>query len=73
MNKTSITLILALLAVVFVTGCNVPSTPETSTERSFRLAQSQQLDRRTFVDDWDNFWLIDRNFQLSKFHQRMGY
>lgn len=70
MNKFSITLVLALLAIVFVSGC---STPETAQERGFRISQSWKLDRRMFIDDSDDFWLIDKNSMLSRFHQRLGY
>jgi len=72
MKKVSITLLLVMLAVTFVSGC-ARSTPETSLERNFRITQSWKLDNRMFVDDWDDFWMIDKNSQLSPFHQRLGY
>ena len=70
MNKLCIPLVLVLLAMVFVSGC---STPETSQERSWRIAQSWQLDHRMMIDDFDYIMLINRNSTLSQFHQRMGY
>jgi uncharacterized lipoprotein len=72
MRKTFITLILVLLAVVFVSGCS-RNTPETRAERDFRVSHGWELDKRMFMDDWEDFWLIDKNSQLSQFHQRLGY
>ena len=50
MRKTFITLILVLLAVVFVSGCS-RNTPETRAERDFRVSHGWELDKRMFMDD----------------------
>ena len=70
MSKFCITMILASLAMVFAAGC---STPETFSERTFRIGHAWMLDRRMMVDDGDNLLLIDKNSRLSKWHQRVGY
>jgi excinuclease UvrABC helicase subunit UvrB len=70
MSKFGITLVLVLLAVVCISGC---STPETYSERVFRISQSQQLDMRMIIDDFDYVFLLERNSSLSKWHQRLGY
>jgi len=72
MSKTVITLLLVLLAVAFVTGCH-RNTVETKAERSFRTSHGWELDRRMLADDWEDFWLIDKNSTLSPYHQRLGY
>jgi hypothetical protein len=72
MNKSSITLLLVLLSVAFVSGC-LRTTPDTYTEREFRTSHSWELDSRMLVDDFDYILLIDRNSTLSQWHQRTGY
>jgi len=72
MSKTVITLMLVMLALVFVAGCH-RNTPETKMERSFRTSHGWELDRRMLADDWEYFWLIDKNSQLSPWHQRLGH
>ena len=71
MNKLCIPLVLVLLAMVFVSGC--ANTVETGQERSWRIAQGWELDRRMLADDWDYIMLINKNSTLSQWHQRMGY
>ncbi|MBT3200469.1 MAG: hypothetical protein HN350_11180 [Phycisphaerales bacterium] len=70
MKKFGITLVLALVAMVCVSGC---TTPETKTERDFRLSRQFEMDRRSFVDDSDYFWLINRSSSLTPWHKRVGY
>ena len=70
MNKLYIPLVLVLLAMVFVSGC---TTPETPTERSWRIAQGWKLERRMLMDDFDYMMLINKNSTLSQYHQRLGY
>ena len=70
MNKFCIPLVLVVLVMVFVSGC---TTPETAQERSWRIAQSWEVDRRMLMDDFDYLLLIDKNCSLSQFHQRFGY
>jgi len=73
MNKFCIPLVLVLLAIVFVSGCFGPNTAETGQQRSWRIAQGWELDRRMLADDWDYIMLINKNCTLSQYHQRLGY
>lgn|GEM_PF-2857542 len=73
MNKFCIPLVLVLLAIAFVSGCFGPNTAETGQQRSWRIAQGWELDRRMLADDWDYIMLINKNCTLSQYHQRLGY
>lgn len=73
MNKFNIPLVLALLAMVFISGCLGPNTAETGQQRSWRIAQGWKLERRMLADDWDRIMLLNTNSTLSPWHQRLGY
>ena len=70
MNKTSILLVLCILACIVVSGCS--GTVDSGAERWRRVQQIWDIERRQFMDDSDNFWLLDRSSRMSRWHSRVG-
>ncbi|MFP4356144.1 MAG: hypothetical protein ACLFUJ_13565 [Phycisphaerae bacterium] len=64
------TLLLTCLAGVCLTGCD--GTAYTYEERMVRAKMINEYNFRQFVDDWDYFWLYDRNLRGSQWHPRIG-
>jgi len=63
-----------LLIVVLgplLAGCEgmVDSRPQ----REMRYRQITEFNARGFVDDWDEFWLYDRNSRTTPWHPRVGF
>ena len=71
MNKFCIPLVLALLAMVFVSGC--ANTVETADESVFRMKQGWKVESLQLVDDLNDIFRINKNCMLSIYHQRVGY
>ncbi len=63
MRKFLVILTLALISVGF-SGCATLS--QTSDERSARISSIEKKEWKMLVEDWDNFWMIDRPTRLSK-------
>ena len=68
MKKLLIVMVLMLSSMLI--GC----TPtETAREHGRRYLLTADNQARLLVEDWDYFWLCDRNCRLSKWHARIGY
>jgi len=63
-------LILLVLAGMLIAGC---TSAESLGEHSRRLNLTTDLQARTMIEDWDSFWLYDRNCRMSRWHTRTGY
>jgi len=61
-----------LVLCTFVVGCNCPGLVDTRAERRNRQELIVNLNTRMMVDDWDFFWLMDRNSYLTYWHPRVG-
>lgn len=65
-----------IAAVLFACGMFVgcaPTSVETGEQHAQRLNLTADLQFRTAVEDWDMFWLSDRNCRLSMWNTRVGY
>ena len=58
-----------LLSCVLMTGCTSVETPR---EHGNRLLLETDLATRLLVEDFDMFWLADRNCRLTKWPTRLG-
>lgn len=57
-----------VLGAGWITGCaGVVKTPE---DRSNIYAQVLDMDMRQLNDDWDAFWLADRQYRLTRWRLR---
>ncbi|HUT01212.1 MAG TPA: hypothetical protein VM031_02060 [Phycisphaerae bacterium] len=63
-------ILLVLCGMFFLMGC---TSAETTEEHGRRLWLTTDLQARNLVEDWDNFWLYDRNCRMSRWYTRMGY
>jgi hypothetical protein len=59
-----------LFACSMVVGC---TSVETADQHSRRLGLTSDLQFRAAVEDFDMFWLSDRNTRLSMWNTRVGY
>jgi len=60
--------IVVLIGLSLLTGCSgVVKTPG---ERNNTLLRVMDMDARQLADDWDSFWLIDRQYRLTRWHTR---
>ena len=65
---------LLMVVVLFLAGVMVGCTSvETSREHFQRMWLEEELHARNMVEDWDFFWLADRNSRLTGWHARMGF
>jgi hypothetical protein len=55
---------------MLMSGCGITSSFE---ERVHRHQQIDDLQARMFVDDWDYFWLRERNSYLTEWYPRVGW
>ena len=65
--------LLILLVVLFgclSAGCD--GVMHTSRQRAHRGKMINDYQFRALVDDWDYFWLRERNTRLSEWHYRVG-
>ena len=64
-----------LLIVLVLFGCSVMgcTSAETAREHHRRLMLTADLQSRTMVEDWDFFWLSNRNCRLTHWPTRVGY
>jgi hypothetical protein len=72
--KFSVAIILVALLcaiAIFSSGCGQPGTvvgvADTKAERQNRIKDVRNIGWREFVDDWDTFWLQDRDARLSEY------
>ena len=64
-------IILTLLATTILAGCTGPLA-ESRADRSRRIKQITEMERRLIVEDWDVIWLNDRPTYLTQWHPRLG-
>lgn len=57
-----------LTAVAASLGCN--GVVKNYDERMNTYGRVLDMDTRQLVDDWDYFWLADRQYRLTKWHTR---
>jgi len=69
MNKALIVLVLAA-GMLLASGC--VTTNETADVRDLRLEQISDLQMRMLVEDWDYFWLFERNAGTTQWHPWVG-
>jgi len=62
-------IVLMLFLGCATTGCGLMDTPS---QRHRRIIQAHNFQWRMLVDDWDNFWLCERNSRLTEYHPRVG-
>ncbi len=67
MKKLLIVLVLCLGA--FLGGCGLV---DSSSDRGRRYDQINKMQWRMAVDDWDYFWLYERNTYLTEYHPHVG-
>jgi hypothetical protein len=65
-------LVVVLLAGTLMVGC-APTLTESAPERSRRIALQSDIQMKMLVEDWDCFWLMDKNSTLSQWHPYVGY
>jgi hypothetical protein len=72
MKKTVLWLVLIALCVspLVLAGCD--GTVYSYEERMRRGRMIREYNFRQAVDDWDQFWLQDRNLRGSQWHPRVG-
>ncbi len=63
-------IVLVVLSGVLLGGCGL--TGGTYNERLRRDQQINDFQARQLVDDWDYFWLYERNSHLTEYHPRVG-
>lgn len=73
--SAAIILIVLLCAVaIFSSGCAKPGTvvgvADTNAERQDRMKEVKNIGWRQLVDDWDTFWLQDKDVRLSEYPVR---
>ena len=64
----AISLVSALLALAALTGCH--GMVKSYDERKNTYAQVLESDMRQLVDDWDTFWLADREYRMTEWITR---
>ena len=60
---------IALLGIVMTVGC---TTFETANQHNQRLWMQKDVQCRELVEDFDMFWLFDRNSKLTQWHEGAG-
>jgi hypothetical protein len=68
MKRLSILLVI-LLGSFFLSACTVV---ETASERRRRQVHISKLQMKMLVEDWDYFWLMERNTALTQWHPWIG-
>lgn len=63
--------ILAVLCLSFLfVGCTLVDSPS---QRTRMHSLAFDLQSRAMVQDWDYFWLMERNTYMTQWHPRVGY
>lgn len=57
-----------VVVLVGLTGCN--GMVKTYDDRLSMYSQVLDTDARQLVDDWDTFWLADRQYRLTEWYLR---
>jgi len=70
MKKTLLLLAALVLMTSLMSGCGVINSYD---ERVHRYQQINDLQARMLVDDWDYFWLYERNTYLCEWYPRVGW
>lgn len=73
MKKLLIAAVLGLSALAGGCSSYCPNLVESGYERHNRLQLIHNVNCRELVDDWDFFWLQDRNSYLTYWHPRVPY
>ncbi|MDY6912848.1 MAG: hypothetical protein SVT52_00080 [Planctomycetota bacterium] len=68
--KTLLMVIVLAVGSLLVAGCTLMDTAE---QRNRRVGQTADFQNRMLVEDWDYFWLFERNSRLTQWHPRTGY
>jgi hypothetical protein len=58
-----------LITMLLVVGCG-PGVVRTRAERVNAYRHSVDMDLRQLADDWDMFWLMDREYRLTRWQLR---
>ena len=61
--------VMVILASILITGCTVVENKETRHRRGKLITD---LQFRMLVEDWDYFWLYERNSALTQWHPWVG-
>jgi hypothetical protein len=69
-NKVLWLVLVAVAACTFMIGCD--GTAHSYEERMRRSRMIREYNTRLLVDDWDAFWLQDRNLRGTQWHPRVG-
>ena len=69
MKKMLLLLAVLVCVTALMSGCG---TVDSYNDRVHRYEQINDLQARQFVDDWDYFWLYDRNSYLSEYQPHVG-
>jgi len=70
MSRLLLAIVCVVLAVSVLTGCTVT---EDVGARKRRISQVNDLQMRMLTEDWDYFWLYERNTSLTQWHPRVGF
>lgn len=70
MKNVAILVLIAVCASVLLAGCGTVDSQE---DRALRDKMNRDIALRQFVDDWDYFWLADRNIRMTQWHPRTGH
>ena len=71
MRRICLLIVLCACFTALLAGCS--GVADSGAERYSRAKQINDLQMRMLVDDWDYFWLYDRNTYLTKYHPRVGH
>ena len=69
MKNLTILVVIFLIAGFLVSGCTLT---ETAAERRRRINQITELQMKMLVEDWDYFWLVERNTRTTQWHTWVG-
>jgi hypothetical protein len=70
MKKLMMLLAVAVLACGVLGGCGMVDTYQ---ERNRRIQNINDLQARMFMDDWDYFWLYERNTYLTEWFPHVAH
>ena len=67
--KKALILVVICLGMMMAGCATLVNSPE---ERDRRIHHIWSTETRMIVDDWDAFWLVDRNTRTTRYHPRVG-
>ena len=64
-----------IAAVLFACGAVIGgcTSGETAQQHWRRLMLTEDIQARSMIEDWDYFWLSERNSRLTQWNSRIGY